>query len=377
MIFLNGNRMILVVVGVVAVIVLIGGNAKADFIFGELTNLGSPVNSSSADVFGCLSADGLEIYIERADKSTGWHYDIWVAKRPTIDDEWGTPVRLGSNVNTPGLNNQEASISADGLELYFSRGGESTDNDLYVTTRETTAQEWLPAVSLGDVVNSSALEDGASISADGLSLYFVSNRDGGEGGKDLYVTRRESTNHAWDIPVNLGPNINSPEQDSAPSISSDNLTLIFRSNRPGKYSSEDYPDLWLTTRRTTSDSWREPINLGPEINTDDVDLATISPDRQTLYLTCYRRSGGIGWYDIWKAPIEPIVDLNADGIVDAADMCILVDNWGTDNKLCDVGPMPWGDGVVDVQDLIVLAEHLFEEFPPINEPTEEIEALAQ
>lgn len=45
-------------------------------------------------------------------------------------------------------------------------------------------------------------------------------------------------------------------------------------------------------------------------------------------------------------------------------MCITVDHWGTDNQLCDIGPMPWGDGVVDVQDLIVLAEHLFEEFPP-------------
>jgi N-acetylneuraminic acid mutarotase len=58
---------------------------------------------------------------------------------------------------------------------------------------------------------------------------------------------------------------------------------------------------------------------------------------------------------------EPIVDLNGDGIVDAADMCIIVDNWGTDNSLCDIGPTPFGDGIVDVQDLIVLAKHLCEE----------------
>ena len=67
--------------------------------------------------------------------------------------------------------------------------------------------------------------------------------------------------------------------------------------------------------------------------------------------------------DLWQAPIIPIVDLNSDGIVDSADMVIMVDNWGTDNSLCDIGPMPWGDGVVDVEDLIVLAEHLFEEVP--------------
>jgi hypothetical protein len=64
-------------------------------------------------------------------------------------------------------------------------------------------------------------------------------------------------------------------------------------------------------------------------------------------------------------PIEPIVDLNSDGIVDSADICIIIDHWGTDEPLCDVGPMPWGDGIVDVQDLIVLAEHLFVEIPPI------------
>jgi hypothetical protein len=77
----------------------------------------------------------------------------------------------------------------------------------------------------------------------------------------------------------------------------------------------------------------------------------------------------MGGVDIWKASIDPIVDLNSDGIVDAADMCIMVDNWGTDDALCDIGPTPFGDGVVDVQDLIVLAEHLFEEFPPA-EPVE-------
>ena len=63
---------------------------------------------------------------------------------------------------------------------------------------------------------------------------------------------------------------------------------------------------------------------------------------------------------------EPIVDFNGDGIVDAADMCILVDHWGEEYSLCDISPMPWGDGVVDVEDLKVLAGHLFEE---VDDPT--------
>ncbi len=71
--------------------------------------------------------------------------------------------------------------------------------------------------------------------------------------------------------------------------------------------------------------------------------------------------------DIWQAPIIPIVDFNGDGIVDATDVCIMIDHWGEDYPMCDIGPTPFGDGIVDVQDLIVLAEHLFEEFPPAEQ----------
>jgi hypothetical protein len=90
-----------------------------------------------------------------------------------------------------------------------------------------------------------------------------------------------------------------------------------------------------------------------------------SHNGSTLYFAS-ERPGGLGgiYGDIYQAPIIPIVDFNGDRIVDAEDMCILVDHWGEDYPLCDIGPMPWGDGIVDVQDLVVLAEHLFEETLP-------------
>ena len=69
---------------------------------------------------------------------------------------------------------------------------------------------------------------------------------------------------------------------------------------------------------------------------------------------------------MYEVPIVPILDFNGDGIVDSADMCIMVDHWGEDYSLCDIGPMSWGDGIVDVEDLIVLVEHLFKE---LNDPT--------
>lgn len=92
---------------------------------------------------------------------------------------------------------------------------------------------------------------------------------------------------------------------------------------------------------------------------------SISADGSMLYYAS-RGAGGYGGNDLWQVSIEPVADLNSDGIVDAADMCIMVDHWNTDEPLCDIGPMPWGDGIVDVQDLIVLTKHLFEEVPPVE-----------
>ena len=106
-----------------------------------------------------------------------------------------------------------------------------------------------------------------------------------------------------------------------------------------------------------------PTNLGLPVNSFDHDWSpSIRADGLEMYLES-NRPGGEGSWDVWQVPLEPVVDLNADGIVDATDMVVMVDHWSTDDSLCDIGPMPWGDGVVDVQDLIVLSEHLFEEIP--------------
>ena len=362
---LNGNRMNLVVVGIVAAVVLAGENARADFTFGEITNLGPPVNSDCQDSGASLSADGLSLFFD-SDRPDHGDWDLFVVTRETPDSDWGNPMNLGPNVNKSEDSEWDASISADGLELYFTRGTRHltlNDRNLYVTTRETTDDDWGTAVDLGTTVNSLANDGCACISSDGLSLYFVSNRSGGQGRADIWVTTRPTINTDWGVPTNLGSIVNSSSSEFAPSITADGLALIFSSNRSVMHGSGC--NLWVTIRRTTSEPWREPFNLGPFINTNDnVDFADISPDGSTLFVSCYKlqQSGAYGRYDIWQAPIIPIVDLNGDSIVDSIDMCIMVDHWGTDNSLCDIGPMPWGDGIVDVQDLIVLSEHLFEDY---------------
>ena len=337
--------------------------AKADFTFGTPTNLGPMVNSSAEDWTPSISADGLELYFCSTRPGGYGGYDIWVTRRATKDDPWGTPVNLGPTVNGPADGAGGPRGSTDGLTLYFSSnrlGGGYSDWDSWVTTRPTTSDPWGALVNLGPPVNTSDWDAAPYISSDGLTLFFASERPGGQGNRDIWVTRRATISDPWGIPVNLGPPFNTSASDDTPCLSADGLMLFFVSNRPGGYG---HGDILVARRPTTSDPWGTPVNLGPPVNTSSTDyLGDLSADGSTLYFSSNR----LGGHDLWQASIEPVVDLNGDGIVDSADMCIMIDYWGTDEPLCDIGPMPWGDGIVDVQDLIVLAEHLFEEFPPVE-----------
>jgi hypothetical protein len=215
------------------------------------------------------------------------------------------------------------------------------------------------------MVNSSGTEGCPAISDDGLELYFWSTRSGGFGSYDIWVARRENKEDAWGMAVNLGPMINSSTSDLCTDVSPDGLSLFYVSTRSGGYGGE-LGDLWMTRRSTTSDPWGQPVNLGPIVNGSSSENGPcLSADGSVLYYSS-DRPGGSGLMDMWQVSITPVVDLNGDGIVDAADMCIVIDHWGENYPLCDVGPTPFGDGIVDVQDLIVVAEHLFEEVLPVG-----------
>jgi len=371
--WLSGSKMVIVLAGFVTVSVLGGGTAKADFTFGEPTLFDEPVNSTGIEYFGCISADGLEVYIDRPVSggvaSTSW--DIYVSTRETIDDPWSVPVSVGPTIHRGYVGGYE-SLSNDGLELYFAsnRSGGYGRGDIWVTRRAHKSAEWGTPVNLGPPINTSHGEFTPWFTQDGLELYFGSNRPGGYGKDDIWVATRTTTNDEWEEPVNLGPVVNTAISDCNPCLSPDGLVLFFSDYdnptlgfRPGGYGRSD---MWMTRRKSIADPWEEPVNLGPGMNTNCFDSQPrLSPEGLVLYFTSSRPETATFYQntDIWQAPIIPIVDFNGDKIVDAEDMCIMVDHWGTDNSLCDIGPMPWGDGIVDVQDLIVLAEHLFEEFP--------------
>jgi hypothetical protein len=328
--------------------------ANADYTFGTPTNLGPTVNSSSFDFQPSIRADGLEMYFNSDRPGGEGTYDIWVSTRANKEDDWGAATNLGPPINTPDWNNVQ-SISADGLELYYNDWG------LWVVRRATVSDPWGEPEN-DSLININAMGGSASnLSSDGLSLFLWSRNDW-----DLYVSTRPTRDDLWSEPVNLGPTVNGADstwRNRGPNISADGLVLFFTSNRDG--GSGDM-DLWMTRRSTIDGPWSEPVNLGPTINSAGHEQQPeISADGKSL-LFCSSRGDGYGDWDIWQAEVHPVVDLNGDGIVNADDMCIVVDNWGTDNSLCDVGPMPWGDGVIDVEDLVVIAEHLFEEFPPVE-----------
>ena len=215
--------------------------------------------------------------------------------------------------------------------------------DLWMMKRETIDADWGPFVNLGPLVNTRADEMSGSISSDGLEFYFSGYardaarvRPGGYGESDLWVTKRATRNDPWGTPVNLGPVVNSAYQDVRPYLSADGLLLFFDSQRPGGYGRAD---LYVTRRASLSSPWGPPVNLGPIVNTPAYEECVfLSADGSTLYWDC-DRPGGYGGSDIWQAPIlsapvcgdsehpYPAVDLNKDCRVDLADLAVLLAHW--------------------------------------------------
>lgn len=275
------------------------GDVQATLSFGTPVNLGSTINSAGYDSTPSLSDDGLTMYFfsERSGGEGGW--DIWTATRATVSSPWGTPSNPGTPLNTSD-NQSSPSISSDGLSLFFSQG--IGNEDIWVSTRATTSDPWGTPSNLGAVVNSTALDADPEISSDGLTLIFGSERSGGIGGRDLWMATRSTSLDPWGTPVNLGPTVNSSGLDEGASLSSDGLKLFFMSNRDNLSAPFD---LWMTTRESLFDSWGAPAKLPSPINSSFADTAPeISADGSTLFFAS-TRPGGSGSLDLYMVAIVP------------------------------------------------------------------------
>jgi Tol biopolymer transport system component len=169
-----------------------------------------------------------------------------------------------------------------------------------------TFSPWSAPVNLGTVINSPGVDAGAAISKDGLSLYFNSDRRGGFGDQDIWVSQRARLDATWGIPLNLGPTINTDALDSVPSFSRDEHWMFFNSNRPGGFG---LGDVWASYRTNIHDNfaWTAPINLGSAVNSAFIDAgAFLSENDETgspLLFFVSTRPGGFGNFDIYVSPL--------------------------------------------------------------------------
>jgi Tol biopolymer transport system component len=181
--------------------------------------------------------------------------------------------------------------------------------------------EWSAPVPVPNV-NSAFIDFGPGISPDGRSLYFGSNRPGGFGGADLWVSQRANVTDPWGPPANLGPVINTTAAELVPAFSPDGHWMFFNSDRPGGFGGLD---VWASYRRHTQDdfAWTTPINLGAHINAagldagasllrlddedkdvDDEDRDDDDAERDGLDLLFFgsTRPGGLGLVDLYVSP---------------------------------------------------------------------------
>jgi Tol biopolymer transport system component len=258
-------------------------------------NLGAGINTSLGEAAPAISRDGLTLYFVSGrpgvPPAAFGDADLYVARRESVDLPWDWPVNLGANINTAAFEGFPA-LSRNEHHLFFNR----TSGDIWVSYRKNVHEDlgdggWQPAVPLGPGVNTSDSEAGPGYFENrkrGLpQLFFSSARPAGAL-TDIYVA--DAFGSA--VPVN---ELNSTGNDSKPSITADGLEIFFHSNRTGSAGN----DLYSSARKSVLEPWSAPESLGPVVNSAAIDfLAAISPDGETLFFTS-TRDGGFGLNDIY------------------------------------------------------------------------------
>ena len=236
------------------------------------------INSEGQEYLPSLTADESTLVFTKVVNN---QEDFYVSRK--IDGVW-QPAQAMKSINTS-ANEGAQTISADGKMILFTacnRPDGLGRCDLYYSLFRNG--EWTKAANVGEPINSAAWDSQPSLSADGKSIYFTSNRGGTLGGKDIWVTHRKP-NGFWSRPENLGDSINTKGDDKGPFIHPDGKTLYFMSNgHPGLGGFDLY-----YSRKDESGAWSTPVNLGFPINTArDEGLLVISLDGKTAYFSSDR-----------------------------------------------------------------------------------------
>lgn len=269
----------------------------------KITNIGDAINSKASEYVPVISSDeSVLIFTYRGEKSTGgmqlldindpedqYTEDVFMSVK--AGEEWLEPFPAGKNINS--LDHDACiALSGDGQKLLVFKNSGKDNGDIYMSSLD--GSNWGVPEHLRGGVNSDYWEGSCSISANEKTLYFSSERQGGYGGRDLYKATLEHDG-SWGNVKNLGLKINTAFDDDAPFIHPDGTTLIFSSK--GHNSMGGY-DIFKTFRIDTA--WTNPENMGYPVNTTGDDIYyVLSADGQRGYYSS-EKVGGFGQQDIYR-----------------------------------------------------------------------------
>lgn len=274
-----------------------------------IENIGLPINSKNNEYSPVVNADeSVLAFTYRGDKSTGgrqspyikpegngnYFEDVYVTYKE--GGKWKTPELIKGDINT---NRHEAtvSISPDGQVLYLYRDTEFNSGDLFYVNK--TKNGWGEMKELP--INSSSWEGSIAVAPNGLVAVFSSDRPGGYGGRDLYITKKKS-NGMWSAPKNLGHTINTAYDDDAPFIHADGITFSFSSKGHNSIGGFDI----FESRMINDTTFLEPRNIGFPINTTANDQFFFVSGRGTAYYSS-NQEGGKGLHDIYTIDVRDIM----------------------------------------------------------------------
>lgn len=272
----------------------------------KITNIGEPVNTESSEYVPVITSDeslmlftyvgpesrgGLQRLPGEPDSLGFYFEDIYMTEKK--EGAWLPPTALDTGINSVG-HDACVAISNDGQTLIVFKNSNEDLGDIYFSKLFGT--RWTTPVRVEGEVNTPLWEGSATLSADERTMYFASEREGGYGGRDIYVASL-LPDGTWGKVKNLGPTVNTPYDDDAPFIHPNGVTLLFSSQ--GHKSMGGY-DIFRTDMNADS-TWPEPQNIGYPINTPGDDkYFVLSPDGKRGYYSS-GKSGGKGQQDIYLA----------------------------------------------------------------------------
>jgi outer membrane protein OmpA-like peptidoglycan-associated protein/tetratricopeptide (TPR) repeat protein len=221
-------------------------------------NVGGEINTGDDEYLPTITADeSTMIFTRKINNNEDFYKSI------KVDGKWQTATYLSDNINTPQYNEGAQAISQNGKILFFT-GCNRPDGlgrcDIYIAQKK--GDDWTLPYDLSPPINTSGWESQPSISADGRTLYFVSNRKGGYGGYDIW--KSHLSDKGWSVPENLGPNINTAFDEQSPFIHPDDSTFYFCSNGWPGLGGKDL----FVSRLSKEGQWQKPQNLGYPINSN-------------------------------------------------------------------------------------------------------------